>query len=261
WQYGGLVRHNKKTGEVVDIRPKEMNGTAAFRFNWDAPILISHFDHKTIYYAAQFVFKSTDMGSTWQKISGDLSSGIDRNTLPIMGKVWSMDAVAKNQSTSIYGNITALDESPYNKNLLYAATDDGLFYTSEDGGGTWTKNTQFPGIPKMCMIQNIYASKHDGFTVYAVFNHHRSGDFKPYLMVSKDKGKTWSHIEGNLPERGSVQCFTEDSKLKDLLYCGTEFGMFVSADAGKNWSRFAQLPCIPVREIVVQDDRNDLVIG
>ena len=261
WQYGGLIRFNKKTGEVLDIRPQEAKGEPAYRFNWDAPILISSFDNKTLYFAAQKVFRSRDMGSSWEVISPDLSRGLDRNKLQVMGKVWSVDAVAKNQSTSIYGNITALAESPKNASVLYAGTDDGLIHVSNDGGKTWQRSAAISGLPEQILVQNIYASKHNENHAFAVLNNHRSGDFKPYIVKSVDKGKTWTLMSTNLPERGSAQCLAEDHKNPSLLFCGTEFGVYASIDGGKTWDKFGGLPSICIKEIVVQERENDLVLA
>ncbi len=262
WQYGGLVRFNKKTGEALDIKPMEKQGEPAYRFNWDAPIAISAHSNTTLYFAAQKLFKSTDRGNTWQVISPDLTRGIDRNKLPVMGKIWSMDAVAKNQSTSIYGNITAFAESPKNNQLLYIGTDDGLVQVSTDGGKTWSQSSAFPGVPNQVLVQNIYASKYDENIVFALFNNHRNGDFKPYILKSNDKGKTWSAIQGNLPARGSVQCFAEDHINKDLYFAGTEFGLYVSTDAGSSWHKFnAGLPNTTIKEIAIQERENDLVLA
>ena len=261
WQYGGLVRFNRKTGEALDIKPQEKQGEPAYRYNWDAPIVLSNFDNKTLYFAAQKVFKSTDMGNTWTAISQDLSRGLDRNTLSVMGKVWSVDAVAKNQSTSIYGNITALAESPKNPLLLIAGTDDGLIHVTQDGGKTWTKTEQISGVPSQSLIQNVYASKHEEQLMYAVINNHRNGDFKPYLVKSVDKGKSWSLVNGNLPERGSLQCLAEDHKNKNLLFCGTDFGVYASIDGGKTWDKMGSLPTICVKEIAIQERENDLVLA
>jgi hypothetical protein len=180
-----------------------------------------------------------------------------------MGKVWSMDAVAKNQSTSIYGNITALSESPLNEKLLVVGTDDGLIQLSDNGGASWIKVATFAGVPNQVLLQNVLASRHDENVMYACFNNHRNGDFKPYLMKSSDKGKTWTSISGNLPVRGSVYCITEDYKNKNLLFCGTEFGFYFSIDAGKNWIELTGgLPqSICVRDIAIQEQENDIVIA
>lgn len=263
WQYGGLIRFDKKTGEQVDIKPLEKKDEPAYRFNWDAPIIISKFDHKRIYFGANKLFRSDNQGNYWNVISPDLTAGIDRNKLPVMGKVWGMDAVAKNQSTSIYGNITALTESPLNEKLLVVGTDDGLIQVTENGGNTWTKQSSFAGVPTQVLVQNVLASRHDENVVFACFNNHRNGDFKPYLMKSSDKGKTWTNISHNLPERGSVYCVAEDSKNKNLLFCGTEFGFYFSIDAGTTWLELTGgLPqAICVRDIAIQEQAEDIVIA
>lgn len=266
WQYGGLIRYDKKTGEAIDIKPQEREGEAAYRFNWDAPLIISKFDNKRIYFAANKVFRSDDRGNTWKVISEDLSSGIDRNKLPVMDKVWSMDAVAKNQSTSIYGNITSLSESPFNENVLYAGTDDGLVHVTTDGGKTWNKSTSFTGLPSVkpgVYVAMVLASRHDENVAYAVFNNHRNGDFKPYIVKTVDKGKSWSKlITGDLPERGSTYCIAEDHKVKDLLFTGTEFGIYFTNNGGDNWMKLGGgLPTICVKDIAIQERENDLVIA
>ena len=262
WQYGGLIRFNRKTGEALDIRPIEKEGESAYRFNWDAPLQLSHHSNTTLYFAAQKLFKSTDMGNSWQVISPDLSRGSDRNKFPVMGKVWGIDAVAKNQSTSIYGNITAFSESPKNPQLLYVGTDDGLIQVTTDGGKTWTKTESFAGLPSHVLVQNIYASRHNENVAYVVLNNHRNGDFKPYIFRSADKGKTWSAIQSNLPARGSAQCIAEDHINPDLLFTGTDFGLFATIDGGRSWSKFGVgLPVINIKEIVIQERENDLVLA
>ena len=271
WQYGGLIRYDKKTGEQIDIKPIEKEGESAYRFNWDAPLIISHFDNKRIYFAANKVFRSDERGNSWKVISPDLSRGIDRNKLAVMGKVWSMDAVAKNASTSIFGNITALAESPKNENLIYAGTDDGLIQVTENGGTSWTKIDNLPGIPQITvsnsrmqpLVNFLLASQHNENTVFAVFNNHRQGDFKPYLMKSSDKGKTWVNIGSTLPERGSVYSFAEDHINPNLIFCGTEFGFYFSLDAGKNWVELKSgLPeSICIKDIAIQREENDIILA
>ena len=262
WQYGGLIRFDRKSGEVLDIKPQEKEGEPAYRWNWDAPLLISKFSNQRLYFAANKIFRSDDRGNSWKVISPDLSRQLDRNKLPVMGKVWGMDAVAKNQSTSIYGNITAFSESPKNENILFAGTDDGLIQITGDGGKSWTKIEKFAGIPDRVLVQNILASQHDEKTVFAVFNNHRNGDFKPYVMKSSDGGKSWVSISSNLPERGSVYCIAEDHKNSNLLFAGTEFGLFFTIDGGKNWlSLKGGLPPTSVRDIAIQTRENDLVIA
>lgn len=258
-QYGWLVRYDKSSGEKVPIQPLPGKGENAYRWNWDAPLFVSPHDHKTIYFAANKVFKSSNRGDDWTVISPDLTQQIDRNKLKVMGQVWSIDAVMKNASTTIYGNIVSLDESPKKKGLLYAGTDDGLIQISENEGGSWTKVSTFSGVPANTRVNMITASLHDENEVFAVFNNHRSGDFKPYVMKSSDKGKTWISITSNLPERGSVYCIKQDHIDPNLLFVGTEFGAFFSNDGGKNWTKLGGLPTIAIYDLDIQQRENDLV--
>ncbi len=261
-QYGGLVRYDKKSGEMLDIKPIEMEGEAAYRWNWDAPLLISQFDNKRIYFASNKLFRTDDRGNTWKVISPDLSRQIDRNKLPIMGKIWSVDAIAKNGSTDIFGNITTIAESKFDENLIYVGTDDGLIHVTTDGGKNWTKIDNIAGVPNMTYVHQIITSQHDKNTVYAAFNHHRYGDFRPYLYRSKDGGKTWTAIQNNLPERGSVYTIAEDHVNPQLLFAGTEFGVFTTIDGGPKWIQLKSgLPTIAVRDIEIQRRENDLVLG
>jgi len=181
-QYGWLVRYDRTSGEKTPIQPMPAIGEDAYRWNWDAPLLISPHDNKTLYFCADKVFKSSNRGDDWETISPSLSSQIDRNKLAVMDQVWSIDAVMKNKSTTIYGNIVAFDESPLTEGLLYAGTDDGLIQTSPDAGKTWTKVASFDGVPANTRVNMILASLHDENIVFATFNNHRSGDFKPYIM-------------------------------------------------------------------------------
>lgn len=258
-QYGGLVRYDKVSGEKIAIQPLPGKGEAGYRWNWDAPLLISPHDHKTLYFAANKIFKSTNRGDDWSTISPDLSRQIDRNKLKVMGQVWSIDAVMKNASTTIYGNIVALDESPKKKGLLYAGTDDGLIQVSENDGQSWTKIATFSGVPANTRVNMVTASLFNENEVFAVFNNHRSGDFKPYIYKSSDKGKTWVSISGNLPERGSVYCIKQDFEDPNLLFAGTEFGAYFSNDGGKNWIKLGGLPTIAVYDLDIQKRENDLV--
>ncbi len=261
-QYGWLVRYDKKSGESVGIKPFPGKDEPAYRWNWDAPLLISPHDHNRLYFAANKVFRSDDMGNNWKEISPDLTQQIDRHKLPVMGKTWSVDAISYDRSTSNYGNIVALDESPLKEGLLYIGTDDGLIQVTEDGGQNWTKYTSFPGIPQNTYVNTLVASQYDENVVFAVFNNHKNGDFKPYILKSSDKGKTWQSISGNLPERGSVFCLKQDHLKRDLLFAGTEFGVFFSNDGGSNWKQLKSgLPTIAIRDLEIQKRENDLVLA
>ena len=261
-QYGALSRFDRKSGERLYIQPQEREGEAAYRWNWDAPLVISKFSPKRLYFAANKVFRTEDRGNTWQVISGDLSRGIDRNTLTVMGKVWSVDAVAKNQSTDIFGNITALAESPLDANLLWAGTDDGLLHVTRDGGKNWTKLADIAGVPETTYVNQLVASQHDVNTAYVTFNHHRYGDFRPYVYKTTDGGKTWKAIQGNLPERGTAYSVAEDHVNPQLLFVGTEFGVFTSMEGGGKWYALkGGLPTIAVRDLEIQRRENDLVLA
>lgn len=260
-QYGWLVRYDKKSGERVGIQPQPKEGEKPYRWNWDAPLLISPHNNKRLYFCANRVFKSDNQGDSWETISEDLSRGIDRNTLKVMDRVWGIDAVMKNMSTSIYGNIVAFDESPVKEGLLYAGTDDGLIHVN-NANGSWLQYDGVPGVPSRTYVNALVASQHDESRVYAAFNNHKNGDFKPYLYRSDNKGASWVNIAGNLPERGSVYSIAEDHEDPNLLFAGTEFGLFYTIDGGKEWTQLkAGIPTIAVRDIALQRRENDVVVA
>lgn len=261
-QYGVLVRYDKLSGEEVGIQPKPGKGENDYRWNWDAPLAVSKHVKGRLYFAANKVFRSDDYGNSWKVISDDLSRQIDRNTLKVYDRVLSMDAVAKNGSTSPYGTIVALSESPIDQNFIAIGTDDGLIHISENGGESWRKIDNIPGVPSRTYVNNVYLSQHDENVVYAAFNHHKYGDFKPYIFKSSDKGKSWTKISNNLPDRGSVYAIEEDHLDKNLIFCGTEFGVFFSPDGGQRWKKLGTgLPTIAVRDIAIQTRENDLVLA
>jgi hypothetical protein len=182
--------------------------------------------------------------------------------LEVMGKVWGPDAVFKNASTSLYGNCVALAESPKKAGLIYVGTDDGLIQITENGGAAWTKIDKFPSVPDRTYVSKLVASQHSAAMIYAAFDNHKNADFAPYLLKSTDSGKTWSSIAGNLPPRGTVYCLAEDHIDPHLLFCGTEFGLFVTLDGGKKWTRIQNgLPTIQVKDLCIQRKVDDLVIG
>jgi len=261
-QYGVLVRYDKVTGQELVLQPLEGKGEPPLRWNWDSPMMISPHSHTRLYFAANKLFRSDDRGDTWKAISGDLTRQLDRNKLPVMGKVWGPDAVAKNASTSFYGNIVALAESPKKEGLIFVGTDDGLIQITGDGGKSWTKYDRFPGVPDTTYVSRLAASQHDVNTVYAAFDNHKNEDFKPYLLKSTDAGKTWSSITGDLPDNGPVLAFVEDTMNPKLLFAGSEFGAFFTIDGGQHWVRLkGGLPTIAVRDMVLQTREGDLVIA
>jgi len=261
-QHAGLERHNRKTGEHVFIQPQPGKGEMPQRWNWDSPILVSSHSHTRLYLAGNQLFRSDDRGNTWKAISPDLTRQIDRNTLPVMGKIWGPDAPNKSASTSFYGNIVALAESPLNEGLLAVGTDDGLIQITEDGGAHWQKIESFPGVPDKTYVSRLAASRFDDKVLYATFDNHKNSDFKPYVLRSNDRGKTWTSISSNLPEGGTVYAFVEDTVKSDLLFAGTEFGAFFTVDGGKKWIQLkGGLPTIAVRDAVIQARESDLVIA
>src|SRR5579871_1607767 len=261
-QYGVLVRYDKPTGQELLVQPEEGKGEPPLRWNWDSPLIISPHSHTRLYFAANKLFRSDDRGDTWKVISPDLTRQLDRNKLPVMGKVWGPDAVAKNASTSFFGNIVSLSESPKKEGLIYAGTDDGLIQVTTDGGANWTKYEKFPGVPDMTYVSRLAASSHDENTIYAAFENHKNEDFKPYLLKSTDSGRTWTSIAGDLPDTGPVLAFAEDPVNANLLFAGTEFGAFFTIDGGHHWVQLkGGLPTIAVRDMVIQSRENDLVIA
>ena len=261
-QYAGIVRYDRASGEELDIQPQPEAGEGALRWHWDSPLIISPHNPRRIYFAAQKLFRSDDRAETWTAVSGDLSRGLDRNQRPVMGRIWPPEAVWKNVFTSPYGTIVALDESPLVEGLLYVGTDDGLVQVSEDGGGSWRRQGAFPAVPAMAYVADVVASRHMGDRVYAVFNNHKEGDFAPYVVRSDDRGATWTNITGDVPDGQSTWTLMEDHVDPDLLFLGTEFGLFVTRDGGGSWVRLrGGLPTIAVRDLEIQRREDDLVLA
>ena len=262
YQYGNLYRFDKASGERIDIKPRARKNENAYTWNWDAPLQVSSHVPKRVYFAANKLFRSDDRGNTWEVISDELSREVDRNKLKVMGRTWSVDMIEKNGGVSKFGAAIAFHESPIDKNLLYVGTDDGLIHVTENSGNTWKKYERFSNVPKMTYVNMLLASQHNENVVYSVFNNHKKGDFKPYLFRSDNKGKSWKSISSNLPIRGSVYSIAEDHIDPNLLFVGTEFGLFFSLDGGAYWKQIkAGLPTIAVRDLAIQERENDLVLG
>jgi len=260
-QYCGLQRYDRSTGNSIYIKPQPTEDEE-YNWNWNTPYLISAFDSKTLYVGGNYVLKSTDMGGTWKKISDKMTRGIDQNTLPMMGKIWPPEAVAKNLSTSKFGNIFSLQESRLKQGFLYVGTDDGLIWKTENDGATWTKYDKFPGVPDMTFVNHVLPSRHNENVVYACFDGRKnSSDFTPYLIKSTDKGKTWTSISSNLPS-GTVYVIQEDPKNPNILFIGTEWGVWTTIDGGKKWVQIKNgLPTIQVKDLTIQEREDDLVVA
>ena len=259
-QEGVLFRYDKKSQETLNISPKPEAGEPPLRFNWDSPIVISPFSPARVYYASQYLWRSEDRGDSWTRISPDLTRGVFRLEQKIMGREWSVDGLWDHGAMSQFSTITTVSESRLQEGLIYAGTDDGLIQMTEDGGKTWRKIDRIAGIPDYFFVNKIMASKHDKDTVYAAVDNHKTGDYKPYLLMSGDRGKTWTNIAGDMPQRNLVWSVAQDNVKKELLFAGTEFGIYATLDGGKKWVKLGGgVPTISFRDIEVQERESDLV--
>lgn len=272
WQYGGLIRFNRITGESIDIKPRV---SEALRWNWDAPLIISKYDSKKLYFAANKVFVSRNRGDKWELISGDLSRNIDRNELPVMGKIWGLETVAKNKSTSIYGNITYLVEGKMGE--LVVGTDDGFIYRTIDDGKNWSLigDGNYPGTPNWKHKAENKVGKmveHEVFPyvsslqitksgrIYAVLDNHKQGDFASHLVYYED-GK-WKETGKGLPTNEPAKSLLVDPVDNDIVILGSEFGLYISWDASLNFTSFTNnMPPVAIKDIVYQSDEQDLVLA
>ena len=232
------------------------------RTNWDAPFILSPHSSTRLYFGTQFVYRSDNRGDNWTRISPDLSRNLRRDTLPIMGKVWPQGSVALNGSTTALSNIVSLDESPLLEGLILAGTDDGLVQITEDGGKNWRRVEDFPGVPKWTYVTDVLASPRDVNTIFVTLNNWQRGDYKPYVVKSSDRGRTWSNISGDLPARHDVWSIVQDKVNPDLLFVGTEFGLFFTPNGGGRWVQLkGGMPNAQVRDVVIQERENDIVMA
>ncbi len=263
-QDGNLLRRNTKTGENKSIRPREEEGEKNYRFQWNSPIVISAFNSNTIYYGGNFLFKSTNRGDVWAKVSPDLTTGVDRNALQIMGKAPDANTRSRHDGVQQFPTITTVSESPINQNVLWVGTDDGNLQVTKDGGANW-KNVvdKAQGLPKGTYVSRVVASKQNDAMAYATFDGHRNGDFKVYVYMTTDYGESWKNIGSSLPQNnGIANVIREHPRNPNLLFVGTEFGAFVSFNRGSSWTKLKlNLPTVPVDDIVIHPRENDLIFG
>ena len=264
WQRGNLNRHDRLTGENINIKPQPEFGEKTERFNWDAPILVSPHNPKRLYFASQRVWKSEDRGDSWETISEDLTNNIKRISTPFYGSKQKWNNAWDVRAMSNYSTITSLSESPIQEGLIYAGTDDGIIQITENGGESWKKINykKISGLPETAFVNDIKADLYDKNTVYAVFDNHKYGDYNPYIYKSKNKGFTWQKLTNNLPENTILWRLVQDHENKNLLFLGTEFGVYFSNNGGNEWMKLkGGMPNISVRDIAIQKNENDLVLG
>ena len=259
-QVGRLKRYDRRSHEILDIQPMPAPGDPPERWNWDAPLLISPHDNTRLYFGSQRLWRSDDRGSSWTAVSDDLTRNTNRYEMEMLGRVRSVDSLYGNTAMSWYGTLTAISESPLVEGLLYVGSDDGTFQVSEDGGASWRSAENLPGVPALSFFNDVEASLHDPDTVYAVVDSHKTGDFRPLVLKSADRGRTWQSIAGDLPAGGIVWAIEQDHVEPDLLFVGTEFGLFFSPDHGSQWIELSGgVPTISFRDIKIQRRENDLV--
>ena len=268
------VRLDLKTGQSTSINPQAGRGGRGggsgqppagkvndrkLRARWDIPFIVSAHNHTRLYMMGNRLIESDDSGATWREVSEDLTRNIDRDTLPVMGKVWGADAVWKNEFTDEYGTGTALAESPLKEGLLVVGTDDGLVQISEDGSKTWRKVDKWPGVPDMTYVTDVDPSPVDARTLFVTLNDFQRGNFKPYVMKSADLGRTWTSIAGDLPMGDPAWTIVQDHVNPNLLFVGTEFGLSFTVDGGEHWIRIRNgMPPIPIRDLEIQKRESDL---
>jgi photosystem II stability/assembly factor-like uncharacterized protein len=261
-QDGNLTRVDRVTFETMNIRPQPGPGEDPYRWHWDTPLMFSPHNHKVLYTAANKVFRSTDQGLSWTAISDDLTGGANRDDIETMGVKNTEIRFSRNDGISMWPAITSLAESPMRAGVLYAGTDDGNVSVTRDMGKSWTRITdRFPGLPKGLFVSELVPSRFDEGTVYATFDGHRDGDFDTWVYASSDFGQTWRSLNGNLGDQ-VARTLLEDTKNRDVLYLGTETGIFVTLDRGTSWMRLkGNMPTVRVDEMVIHPRDNALVVG
>ena len=257
---GELYRYDVKRGHtrIVQDYPQLHDGLplyeVKYRYQWNAPITLSTHNPDVLYHCSQYVHKTTNGGQTWEVISPDLTLN-KKEYQGFPGGPVQIDYTGVEN----YNTIFVLEESPLTEGELWAGTDDGLVHITHDGGKTWNKITP-PGLPELATVNSIDISRHRKGLAYVTAHNYRLNDFKPYIFKTEDFGKTWTRITEGIPGDFFVRVVREDHTREGLLFCGTEFGMFISFNAGKTWSSFQlNLPRVPITDMVVK--RNDLVIS
>jgi photosystem II stability/assembly factor-like uncharacterized protein len=247
---------------VLNAQPGE-----TYRFNWNTPLLMSPHDPNTIWIGGNRLFKSTNRGESWTE-SADLTKQVDRCTVTLMGVSGTLPQLSKNDGATSFSTLIAVSESPVTAGVVWVGTDDGNLQVSRDGGVTFSNvSANVTGLPQDALgganpywISRIDASHFDAGTAYVAIDGHRSDDMKPYVLVTHDYGKTFQNISATLPPFGNVQVVREDPKNKDLLYAGTDLGIFISLDAGAHWQKFMNnYPTVRTDDILIHPRDGDLI--
>lgn len=265
YQAGGIVRTNMHTGEQQDVSPQPRRndggpvGELKYRFNWNAPIVLSPHDGHTVYFGANVVFRSKDFGSTWEVISPDLTTNDPEKQKGAGGPIFPENTTAEYHCT-----IISLAESPVTPGVIWVGTDDGNLQVTRDGGKTWTNVIRnVKGIPANSPVSHVEPSKVSADIVYVAFDRRMFDDFAPYIYRTQDGGKTWEKISGTLPHGAYVHVVREDPRKPNVLYAGTERGLYISWNGGKEWQplRMKNLPPVAVHDILIHPRENDLILG
>ena len=261
-QNGTVARLEMKTGERKSIRPEARPGEKRYRFDWNSPIVISAFNNRTIYFAGNRVFRSTDRGNTWTW-GDDLTKDQDREKLPIMGALPGKETLSRHDGVETFGQIVTLAESPIKEGLLYAGTDDGNLQISRDSGKTWKNITdKVPGVPKNTYVSRVVPSRYAEGTAYLTLDGHRADDYSTYMFVTTDYGDSWKSIKSNIPAGVTARVIREHPRNQNLLFLGTEFGAYVSFDRAGHWTRLkGNLPLVRVDDIQIHARDNALVLA
>jgi photosystem II stability/assembly factor-like uncharacterized protein len=260
-QNGGYFRYDLATGDMLEIGPEPGLGEEEYRFDWTSPMLLSDHDPDRLVVAGNRVFVSTDNGESWTRTE-DLSRGIDRDTLELMGVEGADITISRNDGTSSFGEATTLDESPLDPAVLWVGFDDGNLQVTRDGGERWTEvSGNVPGIEDGTYVSRVTASRRGPGVAYVAFDPHRRGDVRPLLYRTDDFGRTWTPLHADLPELGVVNDVVEHPDEVDVLFVGTEHHAFVSVDAGEGWTRLPNLPTTHYDDLLVHPRTRDLVLG
>ena len=261
-QSGRTYLVDAETREEKGIRPVPPDDKETYRFNWSTPMFISPHDSSVIYYGGNKLFRTADRGHKWDVISPDLTLNQEWKKLPLMGPERSADTLSRDDGVSDFGTITTITESPVKAGVLYVGTDDGLVQMTADGGKNWQNLTSKFKLPGSRWVSRVLASRHGAGTAYVAFDGHQDDDFKPYIFRTADNGNTWMSIAGDIPNGMVVNALEEHPRNPNLLFAGTEFGLFVTINGGTNWTHVrGNLPAVPVDDIVLNERTNDVVLG